>query len=131
MYPYMFKHIWCKLIFFFKYQQEVPNDWIVVDADKDVLSLTCPADLQGVKEEDIVVWVDPLDGTSEYTQGKISFTNSDSLKPNDYYYSVIHLLLHKQECKDYFDLFMDNFRCPHVEEESLGKMENAFNASIY
>ncbi|KPI92262.1 PREDICTED: 3'(2'),5'-bisphosphate nucleotidase 1 isoform X2 [Papilio xuthus] len=48
---------------------DVPSDWIVIDTDKDVLSLECPSSLQGVKEEDIVVWVDPLDGTSEYTQG--------------------------------------------------------------
>ncbi|XP_063539142.1 3'(2'),5'-bisphosphate nucleotidase 1 isoform X2 [Cydia strobilella] len=48
---------------------EVSPDWIVVDADKEVLGLECPASLKGVKEEDIVVWVDPLDGTSEYTQG--------------------------------------------------------------
>ncbi|XP_013135575.1 PREDICTED: 3'(2'),5'-bisphosphate nucleotidase 1 isoform X2 [Papilio polytes] len=48
---------------------EVPSDWIVIDTDKDVMSLECPSSLQGVKEEDIVVWVDPLDGTSEYTQG--------------------------------------------------------------
>lgn len=40
-----------------------------MEADKEVLSLECPLGLQGVKEEDIVVWVDPLDGTSEYTQG--------------------------------------------------------------
>ncbi|KAG6463283.1 hypothetical protein O3G_MSEX013780 [Manduca sexta] len=48
---------------------DVSSDWLVVDADKDVLSLQCPVHLQSVKEEDIVVWVDPLDGTSEYTQG--------------------------------------------------------------
>ncbi|CAH2045276.1 unnamed protein product, partial [Iphiclides podalirius] len=48
---------------------EVPSDWIVIDSDKDVLSLECPPSLQDIKEEDIVVWVDPLDGTSEYTQG--------------------------------------------------------------
>ncbi|CAH0728479.1 unnamed protein product, partial [Brenthis ino] len=50
---------------------EVPSDWLVIDADKEVLSLECPSKLQGVKEEDIVVWVDPLDGTSEYTQGSL------------------------------------------------------------
>ncbi|XP_013170523.1 PREDICTED: 3'(2'),5'-bisphosphate nucleotidase 1 isoform X1 [Papilio xuthus] len=50
---------------------DVPSDWIVIDTDKDVLSLECPSSLQGVKEEDIVVWVDPLDGTSEYTQGAL------------------------------------------------------------
>ncbi|CAH2045274.1 unnamed protein product, partial [Iphiclides podalirius] len=50
---------------------EVPSDWIVIDSDKDVLSLECPPSLQDIKEEDIVVWVDPLDGTSEYTQGAL------------------------------------------------------------
>lgn len=48
---------------------DVASDWIISDADKEVLSLECPADLRSVKEEEIVVWVDPLDGTSEYTQG--------------------------------------------------------------
>ncbi|KAM3960483.1 3'(2'),5'-bisphosphate nucleotidase 1 isoform 1-T1 [Aphomia sociella] len=50
---------------------DVPSDWLVVDLDKDVLSLECPSALQNVNEEDIVVWVDPLDGTSEYTQGAL------------------------------------------------------------
>lgn len=48
---------------------DVNSDWLITDADKEVLSLKCPANLLSVKEEDIVVWVDPLDGTSEYTQG--------------------------------------------------------------
>lgn len=26
----------------------------------------CPSDLRAIKEEDVVVWVDPLDGTSEF-----------------------------------------------------------------
>lgn len=52
-------------------QGDISKDWIVVDSDKDVLALDCPVNLQDVKEEDIVVWVDPLDGTSEYTQGTI------------------------------------------------------------
>lgn len=51
----------------------MPGDWIVVDADREVLSLKCPQSLNGVREEDIVVWVDPLDGTSEYTQGLYKF----------------------------------------------------------
>ncbi|XP_068618882.1 3'(2'),5'-bisphosphate nucleotidase 1 isoform X2 [Battus philenor] len=50
-------------------QDEIPSDWIVVDKDNEVMRLECPSSLQGVNEEDIVVWVDPLDGTSEYTQG--------------------------------------------------------------
>ncbi|XP_047536759.1 3'(2'),5'-bisphosphate nucleotidase 1 isoform X2 [Vanessa atalanta] len=48
---------------------DVCSDWLTIDADKEVLRLECPSELQGIKEEDIVVWVDPLDGTSEYTQG--------------------------------------------------------------
>ncbi|XP_021186363.3 3'(2'),5'-bisphosphate nucleotidase 1 isoform X3 [Helicoverpa armigera] len=48
---------------------DIASDLIISDADKEILGLDCPIHLQGVKEEDIVVWVDPLDGTSEYTQG--------------------------------------------------------------
>ncbi|XP_015921481.1 3'(2'),5'-bisphosphate nucleotidase 1 isoform X2 [Parasteatoda tepidariorum] len=33
------------------------------------IAASCPDDLQSVKEEDVVIWVDPLDGTAEYTQG--------------------------------------------------------------
>ncbi|XP_026494306.2 3'(2'),5'-bisphosphate nucleotidase 1 isoform X1 [Vanessa tameamea] len=50
---------------------DVCSDWLTIDADKEVLCLECPSELQGIKEEDIVVWVDPLDGTSEYTQGAL------------------------------------------------------------
>ncbi|XP_041969468.1 3'(2'),5'-bisphosphate nucleotidase 1 isoform X2 [Aricia agestis] len=49
--------------------EEEVTDSIVLEADKEILRLDCPASLKSVKEEDIVVWVDPLDGTSEYTQG--------------------------------------------------------------
>uniref|UniRef100_A0A2R5LLX6 3'(2'),5'-bisphosphate nucleotidase 1 n=1 Tax=Ornithodoros turicata TaxID=34597 RepID=A0A2R5LLX6_9ACAR len=47
----------------------VDEDWIISDHDKDVLAVSLPEHLRDVKEEDIVVWVDPLDGTNEYTQG--------------------------------------------------------------
>ncbi|CAE1305658.1 cysQ [Acanthosepion pharaonis] len=36
---------------------------------KDVLALTCPDNLKNVKENEVIVWVDPLDGTKEFTQG--------------------------------------------------------------
>lgn len=49
---------------------EVPSDWIVTDCDQSVLGLTCPEEYKSILESDIVVWVDPLDGTSEYTQVK-------------------------------------------------------------
>ncbi|CAH0756449.1 unnamed protein product [Diatraea saccharalis] len=48
---------------------DFPSDWIVTDADREVLLLNCPDNLKSVQEEEIVVWVDPLDGTAEYTQG--------------------------------------------------------------
>lgn len=37
--------------------------------DSEVLTKTCPTHLESVPPESLVVWVDPLDGTSEYTQG--------------------------------------------------------------
>ncbi|KAK9872484.1 hypothetical protein WA026_017952 [Henosepilachna vigintioctopunctata] len=48
---------------------EVPSDWLMTDFDPEVLSKKCPEEFLTVSEKDIVVWVDPLDGTSEYTQG--------------------------------------------------------------
>ncbi|KAH7645832.1 3'(2'),5'-bisphosphate nucleotidase 1 [Dermatophagoides farinae] len=49
---------------------EVPADWIVTKQDETVLVHDCPSEFQNLKEEDdVVVWVDPLDGTSEFTQG--------------------------------------------------------------
>jgi len=48
---------------------EIPLDWIVKDMDESVLAKKCPSEYLEVKPENIVVWVDPLDGTSEYTEG--------------------------------------------------------------
>lgn len=49
---------------------KVPKDWIVSEVNTDFLERnTCPDALKQVKESDLVIWVDPLDGTSEYTQG--------------------------------------------------------------
>ncbi|XP_077561587.1 3'(2'),5'-bisphosphate nucleotidase 1 [Haemaphysalis longicornis] len=50
-------------------EKKISDDWIITDHDKDVLSTSLPDELKDVKEEDLVVWVDPLDGTKEYTQG--------------------------------------------------------------
>jgi len=42
----------------------------IVDITKDnLLDVTCPPQFAELKEDEIVVWVDPLDGTSEYAQG--------------------------------------------------------------
>ncbi|XP_018574800.1 3'(2'),5'-bisphosphate nucleotidase 1 isoform X2 [Anoplophora glabripennis] len=48
---------------------EVPSDWVVTESEQDILCKQCPSEYISTTAEDIVVWVDPLDGTSEYTQG--------------------------------------------------------------
>lgn len=47
----------------------VPQDWLVTEMDAEFLSKPCPKEFVDVKDEDFIIWVDPLDGTSEYTQG--------------------------------------------------------------
>ncbi|XP_055380496.1 3'(2'),5'-bisphosphate nucleotidase 1 [Condylostylus longicornis] len=48
----------------------VPDDMLVTEVDVEFITKnSCPDYLKDIKEEDLVVWVDPLDGTSEYTQG--------------------------------------------------------------
>lgn len=47
---------------------KVPSDWVVKESDETILSSNCPAQFVETKPDNIVVWVDPLDGTSEYTQ---------------------------------------------------------------
>ncbi|XP_015120689.1 3'(2'),5'-bisphosphate nucleotidase 1 [Diachasma alloeum] len=48
---------------------EVPPHWIVTDMDQEVLNVKLPEHLENVAPKDVCVWVDPLDGTSEFTQG--------------------------------------------------------------
>ncbi|XP_058811882.1 3'(2'),5'-bisphosphate nucleotidase 1 [Topomyia yanbarensis] len=49
---------------------KVPDDWIIPDVNTEFLERnSCPEALKQVKETDLVIWVDPLDGTGEYTQG--------------------------------------------------------------
>ncbi|KAL2718440.1 hypothetical protein V1478_012316 [Vespula squamosa] len=50
---------------------EIPSDWIVTEADQDILKLKLPVHLENIDPKDVCVWVDPLDGTSEYTQGLV------------------------------------------------------------
>ncbi|GBP24314.1 3'(2'),5'-bisphosphate nucleotidase 1 [Eumeta japonica] len=49
-------------------EPSIPSEWMITEEDNEMLAINCPGNLQNVKEEDIVVWVDPLDGTAEYTQ---------------------------------------------------------------
>lgn len=40
----------------------VPSDWIVNDMNPEILNMKLPQHLENVKEQDIQVWIDPLDG---------------------------------------------------------------------
>lgn len=41
---------------------EVPSEWIITEADQEVLQLKLPAHLEDVNPKDVCIWVDPLDG---------------------------------------------------------------------
>uniref|UniRef100_A0A8C6ST16 3'(2'),5'-bisphosphate nucleotidase 1 n=1 Tax=Neogobius melanostomus TaxID=47308 RepID=A0A8C6ST16_9GOBI len=49
--------------------EEVKEDLIENGQAEEIFQKTCPAELSDLKEEELVVWVDPLDGTKEYTEG--------------------------------------------------------------
>eukprot|EP00064_Thunnus_orientalis_P003971 superscaffoldBa00000347_g3982 len=49
--------------------EEVTEDLIEKGQAEEILQKCCPAEYSRLKEEELVVWVDPLDGTKEYTEG--------------------------------------------------------------
>ncbi|KAF7230972.1 3'(2'),5'-bisphosphate nucleotidase 1 isoform X1 [Nothobranchius furzeri] len=48
--------------------EEVKEDLIELGHFDEVLQKNCPEEFRSLKEEELVVWVDPLDGTKEYTE---------------------------------------------------------------
>ncbi|XP_060081634.1 3'(2'),5'-bisphosphate nucleotidase 1-like isoform X1 [Ylistrum balloti] len=49
--------------------EKTPAEFIELGFSEEVLKHECPKFLQDVTDDQIVIWVDPLDGTAEYTQG--------------------------------------------------------------
>ncbi|TRY86338.1 hypothetical protein DNTS_016139, partial [Danionella cerebrum] len=49
--------------------EDVEEDLIESRLEGLILEKPCPDQYAGLKEEELVVWVDPLDGTKEYTEG--------------------------------------------------------------
>ncbi|KAM9703849.1 3'(2'),5'-bisphosphate nucleotidase 1 isoform 1-T2 [Menidia menidia] len=49
--------------------EEVQEDLIENRQAEEILQKSCPEEFCTLKEEELVVWVDPLDGTKEYTEG--------------------------------------------------------------
>ncbi|XP_018517162.1 3'(2'),5'-bisphosphate nucleotidase 1 isoform X1 [Lates calcarifer] len=48
--------------------EEIKEELIENGQAEEILQKSCPAEYSGLKEEELVVWVDPLDGTKEYTE---------------------------------------------------------------
>jgi len=44
---------------------------VVNEENSEVLQMTCPQKYEKIEEKQIVVWVDPLDGTKEFTEGSL------------------------------------------------------------
>jgi len=51
----------------------IKEEWIINEMDEAVLSKRCPTEFADVKDDEIIIFVDPLDGTSDFTQGLLDY----------------------------------------------------------
>jgi len=80
----------------------VPHSWIVETQDSQAASLVCPQRFHGVGLGDLTVWVDPLDGTKEYTQGLLDHVTVliGIAVGSEAVGGVIHQPYHNYQCKE-------------------------------
>jgi len=60
-----------KCFFFQDIGSDKSNTVIVTEENSEVFQMTCPQKYEKIEENQIVVWVDPLDGTKEFTEGSL------------------------------------------------------------
>ncbi|KAK6297695.1 hypothetical protein J4Q44_G00322780 [Coregonus suidteri] len=60
-------------------EEAVKEDLIESGQSEEILQKSCPLEYSALKEEELVVWVDPLDGTKEYTEAAKCLYLSDQL----------------------------------------------------
>jgi len=52
-------------------QMNFPSSELELADDPSVFGIKCPDNLKDLSLDDIIVWVDPLDGTKEFTEGEV------------------------------------------------------------
>lgn len=63
----------CKIVGEEELEDDIEADEKLLDLsyDEEILNKTLPEQYNDVKDEDIIIWVDPLDGTTEFVKGSL------------------------------------------------------------